>query len=150
MKREFPERPIVGVGVVVWRGDEVLLIQRGKAPRQGQWSLPGGAQETGETVIDAGRREVLEETGVTIGPLRLVDVVDSIQPTEDGRVRYHFTLIDFTAEWQVGDARPGVDEMATAWVRLADLAAYGLWAETVRIVLKAAEIRANGGKNAQM
>ena len=74
MQREFPDRPIVGVGVVVWRGDRVLLIQRGKAPRQGQWSLPGGAQELGETVVEAAVREVLEETGLAIAEPKPIPV----------------------------------------------------------------------------
>jgi 8-oxo-dGTP diphosphatase len=149
MQREFPSRPIVGAGVVVWRGDKVLLIQR-KAPRQGQWALPGGTQELGETVVDAARREVLEETGIGIGALRLVDVVDLIERAADGRVRYHFALIDFTAEWRAGEARPGPDEMAVAWASLGELGAYGVSSETVRIVLKAAEIRASGGESGQV
>jgi ADP-ribose pyrophosphatase YjhB (NUDIX family) len=145
MQREFPERPIVGVGVVIWRDDRVLLIQRGKAPRQGQWSLPGGAQELGETVAEAARREVLEETGLQITEPQLVAVVDSLQPDDDGRVRYHYTLVDFTAEWRSGKAVAGGDAAAVAWVDAAALDAYALWDETIRIIEKAAEIRVSSG-----
>jgi 8-oxo-dGTP diphosphatase len=140
MQREFPDRPIVGVGVVVWRDGRVLLIQRGKAPRQGAWSLPGGAQELGETVIEAAKREVREETGLEIGEPQFVAVVDSIQRSDDGRIQYHYTLVDFTAEWRSGKAVAGGDAAALTWVDPADLGAYALWEETVKIIEKAAEI----------
>ena len=107
MSREYPDRPFVGVGVVVWRGDNVLLIQRGKPPRIGAWSLPGGAQELGETVRETAVREVREETGVEIDVTHLIDVVDTITRDKDGRVRLQYTLVDFAAEWRLGtDHRP--------------------------------------------
>ena len=142
MQREFPSRPFVGVGVVVWQGDKVLLIQRGKMPKAGQWSLPGGAQELGETLAETAAREVLEETHVEIGTPHLVEVVDSIQRDDDGRVRYHYTLIDFTAEWRAGDAMAGGDAAAAIWVTPAELGRFELWSETIRVIEKAAEIRA--------
>ena len=141
MRREFPQRPIVGVGVVVWHDDRVLLIKRGKAPRQGQWSLPGGMQELGETVVEAARREVLEETGLQIAEPHFVAVVDSLQRSDDGRVRYHYTLVDFTAEYLSGEAIAGSDAAAVAWVDPTALGAYALWEETIKIIEKAAEIR---------
>lgn len=134
LRREFPARPIVGIGVVVWRGGEVLLIRRGKPPRVGQWSLPGGAQELGETVAEGAAREVFEETGVRIGTPKLVEVVDSLERSEDGRIRYHYTLVDLTAEWLSGEARPGGDAAAVAWVESAALVDYKLWSETRRII----------------
>ncbi len=134
MVRDYPDRPIVGIGVVVLKGDDVLLIRRGKAPRAGQWSLPGGAQKLGETVFEAARREVLEECGVTIAAATLLDVVDSIDRDDDGRVRFHYTLIDFGADWRGGDPVAGSDAAAAQWVSLAALDDLKLWAETVRIV----------------
>lgn len=135
MRRDFPERPIVGVGVVVWRGDRVLLIRRGKPPRAGQWSLPGGAQELGETVAETARREVLEETGLALACLDLLTVVDLIEPApEPGRFHYHYTLIDFAAEAAPGDPVAAGDAAAVAWFELADLADLGLWQETLRII----------------
>jgi len=139
--REYPSRPIVGVGVVVWRDDEVLLIERGKPPLQGTWSIPGGAQEVGETVAEAGRREVLEETGVEVEITGLVDVVDSIRHDDEGRIRSHYTLIDLTGEWIGGELRPGDDASDCRWVRLDELPAYELWSETLRIIRRAAELR---------
>lgn len=140
--RLYPRRPIVGVGVVVWRGDEVLLIRRGRPPRQGDWSIPGGAQELGETVEAAGRREVLEETGVEIEVTGLVAVVDSIRPDEAGRIRSHYTLIDLAGEWRGGALRPGDDAADCRWVPLDALDEYGLWSETLRIIRLAAAQRA--------
>lgn len=141
MNRRYPERPFVGVGIVVWRGDEVLLVQRGKPPRLGQWSLPGGMQETGETVNEAARREVMEEANVEIEIIGLVDVVDSIR--RDGRndVEFHYTLVDLAAEWRGGEARPGSDAAAVRWVTLEELGGLGLWSETVRIIRQAAALR---------
>ncbi len=137
MPRTYPDRPFVGVGVVVWRDDEVLLIRRAKPPRQGEWSLPGGAQKLGETVFDAARREVLEETGLTIDVLGLVDVVDSIQRDDTERVRYHYTLVDVFAAWRAGEATADDDAAEAAWVGLDALPP--LWSETERIIRLARE-----------
>ena len=87
---EYPERPISGVGVAVFRNEEVLLVKRKKAPYKGQWSLPGGKQRLGETVTQAARRELMEETGVEVNELTLVDVVDIIVPDEEGGILYHY------------------------------------------------------------
>lgn len=139
--RLYPERPVAAVGAVVWRGERVLLIRRGKSPRAGQWSLPGGGQELGETAAEAARREVREETGLEISEPRLVDVVDSIERDASGRVRYHYTLIDFTAEWQTGELAAGSDAQDARWVDPADLGTYRLWPETLRIIEAAAKLR---------
>jgi 8-oxo-dGTP diphosphatase len=139
--RLYPDRPFVGVGVVVWRGDEFLLIQRGKEPRRGEWSLPGGMQETGETVFEAGAREILEETNLQISNLALVDVVDSVNRDADGRVRTHYTLVDLVGAWADGEAVAGSDADGVGWFRLGDLTDLGLWSETNRIIRKSDEIR---------
>ncbi len=133
-ERVYPTRPYVGVGAVVLKDDCVLLVRRGKAPRAGEWSLPGGAQHLGETIEDALRREIAEETGVTVGNPRLVDVVDSITHDGDGKVAFHYTLVDLAATWESGEARPGDDVDAVAWVPLDGLGPYKLWGETVRII----------------
>lgn len=141
MSREYPDRPFVGVGVVVWRGPELLLIQRGKAPRYGSWSLPGGRQKLGETVREAAQREVKEETNLDVEITDLIDVVDSLTRDDDGRVRFHYTLVDFTAEWRAGEAVAGSDAAGVRWVDPSDLDPYELWDETRRIIALSAEGR---------
>ena len=138
--REYPERPLVGVGIVVWHGERVLLIRRGKPPRAGQWSLPGGALELGETVAAAARREVLEETGLAVEVGEVLAVVDLIE--RDGeRVRYHYTLIDFSAEAERAELRPGGDAADARWFGLDEIQPLGLWSETLRIIALARERR---------
>ena len=140
-ERLYPARPFVGVGAVVFKDRQVLLVRRGRAPRKGLWSLPGGLQEIGETVFAAARREVLEETGLTVEVMELVDVVDSITRDAEDRARYHYTLVDVRAEWRAGEAVAGDDAEAVAWAPLDDLARYDLWAETERVIRLAAAQR---------
>jgi 8-oxo-dGTP diphosphatase len=134
MPRSYPDRPFIGVGAVVLKGDHVLLIRRGKPPRLGAWSIPGGAQEVGETVFETARREVLEETGITIGPPRLIDVLNSIQRDDEGRVQFHYTLIDVVAPWQAGEPTAGSDAMHAEWMLIAEALALDMWAETRRVI----------------
>lgn len=134
MSREYPDRPMVGVGVVVWRGAEFLLIQRGKAPRAGSWSLPGGMQELGETVRETAAREIREETGVEIEVKELIDVFDTITRDDAGRVRLQYTLVDFTAEWRGGEPVAGSDAAGVTWAHPDDIDKYNLWTETVRAI----------------
>ena len=133
-KREYPARPIVGIGVVVLRRGTVLLVRRGQPPNAGSWSLPGGAQELGETAEAAARRELAEETGLAVGTLRLAAHVDSIHADADGRVRYHYTILDFAGLWQGGEARAGSDVTEVAWAGIADLERFALWPEAVRVI----------------
>lgn len=139
--RAYPERPMVGVGVVVLKQDSVLLIRRGKAPRRGEWSIPGGLQEIGETVFAAGAREVMEETNVAIGAPALIDIVDAIRPDKAGRVQYHYTLIDLVAEWASGEPQAGSDAMHAEWISFPRFEAMDVWGETKRIVAQAREIK---------
>lgn len=132
--RRYPRRPLVGVGVVVWRQQQFLLVRRGKAPNQGQWSLPGGGQHLGETVIEAARREILEETGLQVEVTGLVDVVDAIRRDERGEVEFHYTLVDLVAESASGEAVAADDAEAVAWFNLDELSDLGLWSETERII----------------
>ena len=138
--RLYPDRPIVGVGVVVFRGDEVLLIKRGKPPVSDRWSIPGGAQEIGETVREAALREVAEETGIEIEIVGLIDVVDGITRDAEGRAKYHYTLVDFAARWVSGEARAASDAAAARWVDRDAVPGLELWDETRRIVARAAEM----------
>jgi ADP-ribose pyrophosphatase YjhB (NUDIX family) len=137
MTREYPPRPIVGIGVVVLRPGAVLLARRGRPPNAGAWSLPGGAQELGETAEAAARRELAEETGLAVGALLLAGNVDSIHRDSDGRVRYHYTIIDFCARWEGGDARAGGDVDELAWSGFDEFDRYELWTEARRVIGRA-------------
>jgi 8-oxo-dGTP diphosphatase len=132
--REYPARPIVGIGVVVIKGDTVLLVRRGKPPNIGAWTLPGGAQELGETTEDAARRELLEETGIEVGKLHFAATVDNIRHDEAGRVRFHYTIIDFAARWVSGEPVADTDVTEAAWAPLDGLDEFGLWSEAHRVI----------------
>jgi ADP-ribose pyrophosphatase YjhB (NUDIX family) len=134
MSREYPRRPIVGIGVAVLRPGGVLLVRRGTPPAVGSWSLPGGGQELGETTEQAARRELEEETGLAVGPLHLAAVVDSIVPDASGQLRFHYTIIDYAALWQGDSARPGGDITACVWAGFDDLARFRLWHEAHRVI----------------
>ena len=132
--REYPEAPRVGIGVVLKRGAEVLLVRRGRAPALGAWSLPGGAQELGETAEDAARRELFEETGLRVAALRLVGNVDSIHRDKAGRVQFHYTILDFVGDYLGGEAVAGDDVSAVAWAAAEEFDRYDLWEEARRII----------------
>ncbi len=132
--REYPDRPWVGIGVVAFSGERVLLVRRGKPPRLGQWSLPGGAQHLGERAEAAARRELAEETGIEVGPLELAAVVDAVVRDEDGRVRFHYTIVDYCARHAAGEARPGDDVSALAWALPEELPRYDLTPEVLRVI----------------
>jgi len=117
--------------VVCLRGDRVLLIRRGKPPREGQWSIPGGRIESGETAAAAALRELEEETGVKAELLGLVDVVDYLSPER------HYVLIDYAARWVSGEPVAGDDAAEARFTPIDSVSALGLWEETVRIILQA-------------
>lgn len=107
----------------------------------GDWSLPGGMQELGETVFEAALREVHEETAITIQNIALVDVVDAITPDEGGRIQFHYTLIDVVADWRAGEAQGGTDAMHAEFMPFDKVAALDLWSETHRIIVLARKMR---------
>lgn len=137
-------RPVAAAGVVCLRGDEVLLIRRGRAPRLGEWSLPGGRIEPGERAVDAALRELREETGVEAGIIGLVDVVDGLYP-EIGR---HYVLIDYAARWLSGEPVAGDDAAEAAFHPLAEVDQLVGWDETVRVIRLAAAMAADSAGSA--
>lgn len=142
--REYPDRPWVGVGVVVWQGERVLLIRRGRAPRLGQWGLPGGAQSAGETLFEAAAREVLEETGLEVVPQAVVTALDSISRDDAGNVQFHYTLVEVVAECGPGEPVAADDAMDARWVPADWVGDLVEWDETVRVIEMSREFRASG------
>ena len=134
MSRHYPERPIVGVGAVVIKENNVLLIRRGKPPQAGEWSLPGGAQELGETALAATMREISEETGVTAAPIGLIDIVDLIKRDGSNEIEHHYTLIDFAFQWTQGEPMAGDDAVEARFFTYSELTGLNLWSETLRII----------------
>ena len=139
--REYPTRPFVGVGVVVLKDSSVLMIRRGKPPKVGEWSLPGGSQNVGETVRQTAAREVLEETGVTIGEPYFLEVIDAIIPDAEGSIRFHYTLVDFFAEWASGEPAADDDAEHAEWIPLARLDELEMWEKTREMIRKAERFR---------
>jgi 8-oxo-dGTP diphosphatase len=135
--REYPDRPVVGVGGVVIRSGRALLIRRGAPPLEGQWSIPGGTLELGETITEGVRRELREETGLDVRVLDLIEVFDRIFPDGEGRPQYHFVILDYLCESAAGAARAGSDVTDVAWVGEEELARFDLTAAATRILRKA-------------
>jgi 8-oxo-dGTP diphosphatase len=142
--REYPERPIVGVGGVVIEDGMTLLIRRGTEPLRGKWSIPGGTLELGETLVEGVAREILEETGLTVRVLDLIEIFERINPPEEerppgkeGRPRFHFVIADYLCERISGEARAGSDVTDVAFAREEELAAFQLTETATRIVRKA-------------
>ena len=142
--RTYPERPIVGVGAIVLDGDRVLLVKRAHEPLKGEWSVPGGAVGVGETLEEAIRREVREETclDIEVGPI--VDVLDRIRYDPDGRVKFHYVLVDFVCRPVSGTLQCASDAEEAMWAECADLGRYGVADATISIIDKAIARRATG------
>lgn len=138
--RIYPDRPVAAVGAVVLDGDRVLLVKRGHAPLEGEWSLPGGAVHVGETLEHAIAREILEETclEVEVGPV--VDVLNRISHDAEGRVEYHYVLIDYLCRPTGGTLRRASDAVAAEWAGLDDLDRYGVAGLARAVIRKAASL----------
>jgi 8-oxo-dGTP diphosphatase len=132
--RHYPARPIVGVGVVIWRDNKVLLIKRGHAPRKGEWGLPGGVQHVGETIMHAAVREAREETGLDITPLSIVTALDAMTIDSKGKIEYHYTIIEVVAESAEGKAEAHDDATDVRWARLEEIDSLCAWPEVARVV----------------
>jgi 8-oxo-dGTP diphosphatase len=128
---------MVGVGGVVIADDRVLLIRRGSAPLKGEWSIPGGILEIGETIVHGVQREMLEETAIEVKVLDLIEVFERISVEEDGRAKYHFVILDYLCELVHGEARAGSDVTHVAWAEEAEIVKYSLTPIATRVIQKA-------------
>jgi 8-oxo-dGTP diphosphatase len=132
-RREYPDRPVVGVGAVVIRDGKILLVKRGVAPSKGLWAIPGGSLELGETLQQAAEREILEETGVMIRAREPIYAFDFFE-REDGRIRFHFVIVDVAADYISGDAKGADDALDARWLAPADLDHLPVSQNTIRLL----------------
>jgi 8-oxo-dGTP diphosphatase len=138
--RTYPDRPIVAVGAVILDRDRVLLVQRGQEPLKGEWSLPGGAVEVGETLHAALAREVREETALDIDVGDVVEVLDGIRRDAAGRIEYHYIIIDYACRVRSGtstNAARGTDADDVRWVAIDELEAYHVTSRATAVIRKA-------------
>jgi 8-oxo-dGTP diphosphatase len=139
-RREFPDRPLVGVGGIVISDGRVLLIRRGSPPLQDQWSIPGGLLQVGETLREGVRRELFEETAIEVRVLELVEVFERIGLDGSGKARHHFVVLDYLCEALRGEACAGSDAADVAWARPEELGRYSLAETTTQVILRAFEM----------
>ena len=132
-RREYPERPVVGVGGVVIHDGRALLVRRGSEPLKGQWSIPGGTLELGETIAEGVVRELKEETGLDVRVVELIEVFERIFPGSE-RPQYHFVILDYLCEPLAGEPRPGSDVTDVAYAREDELDRYHLTPTATRVI----------------
>jgi 8-oxo-dGTP diphosphatase len=139
MQREFPETPLVGVGAIIIDNARVLLVKRAHPPLQAQWSIPGGVLEVGELVRQAAIREAREETGLIVEPADLLGVYDRVLRYADGRVQYHYVLVDFLCRRAGGELRAASDAAEVRWFTPEELPALNLADDTQDVIRKGFE-----------
>jgi 8-oxo-dGTP diphosphatase len=142
MKREYPDRPFIGVGAIIVENGRVLLVKRGHAPLAGEWSIPGGVLEVGETLREAAVREVLEETSLVVEPTILLGVYDRILRDTDERTLYHYVLIDFSCRRLSGEAKAAGDAAEVRWFRREEIPGLQLAKDTAEVINLGFEKRA--------
>jgi 8-oxo-dGTP diphosphatase len=134
MRREYPDRPLVGVGALIVEAGRVVLIKRGHEPLKGKWSIPGGLLELGETVRQAVEREALEETGLTVRATELLGVFDRIVEDDAKRTCYHYVLIDFLCKKMAGELRPSGDADDARWFTAKEIGELSLPDDTAGVI----------------
>ena len=135
--RRFPSRPVPGVGALIIEDDRIVLIERGREPLKGYWSLPGGAVETGELLVDAVRREVHEETGLEVEVVHLLEIFERITPGEGGQIEYHFILMDYICRPTGGTLQASDDASRAEWFTEDEIAGLKITEGTPRFITNA-------------
>jgi len=134
MKREYPDQPLVGVGAIIIEENRVVLVKRGHPPLAGEWSIPGGVLEVGETLREAAVREALEETGLTVEPGNLLGVFDRVLRDDAGRTQYHYVLIDFLCRRIAGEPHGAGDAAEASWFTREEAAQLPLAKDTAEVI----------------
>ncbi|HEX9110760.1 MAG TPA: NUDIX hydrolase [Terriglobales bacterium] len=143
MSREYPDNPLVGVGAVIVQDNRVLLVRRGQPPLLGEWSLPGGVLECGESLRKATVREAQEETGLVVETVDMLGVYERVIRSDDGRVRYHYVLIDFLCGPVGGDLKAGSDAAEARWFKATELPGLKLPADTLEVIQRGLQVPTN-------
>jgi ADP-ribose pyrophosphatase YjhB (NUDIX family) len=138
-QRRYPERPIPAVGAIVVKDGRVLLARRGKEPSYGLWSVPGGAVHLGERLEDATRRELREECGVEIELTPVIEVIERMVRDPDGRVQYHYVIVDYLARWVSGEPAPSPEALEVRWVAPAEFPALEMTRGSAEVILRLLE-----------
>ena len=132
--KEYPDQPRVAVGAIVFKDKQVLLVRRGKPPARDLWAIPGGSVEIGETLRRAAEREIFEETGITIQALEPVFTFDYIERDEFGCARFHYVIVDLTADYVRGEPRAGDDAADARWVSSQEMATLKISSKTRQLL----------------
>ncbi|HWZ32726.1 MAG TPA: NUDIX hydrolase [Bryobacteraceae bacterium] len=143
ISRRYPKHPLLGVGALIFRRDSILLVERGRQPLKGYWSLPGGLVETGERLEAAVQREILEETGLRATPVSIFEIFERIMRDDSGQPEYHYVLIDYICKVAGGELRAGDDVSRVEWVRRRSLRERQLTEGTLAVIEKAFHARRN-------
>ncbi len=133
-RRLYPDKPMVGVGILIKKGDEYLLIKRTAEPDAGLWSIPGGLVEIGERAVDAAVREAEEETGLEVEVEKVLGVVDKIIRDEDSEIKYHFVILDYLASPKGGSLAASSDALDARWVKAEEFPSYELSLTLVQLL----------------
>jgi 8-oxo-dGTP diphosphatase len=135
MDREYPDRPLIGVGAIIVDSNRVAVVRRAHEPLKGEWSIPGGVLELGETLRDGVAREALEETGLVIASGEVLEVFDRIARDAEGRIQFHYVLVDFLCRRVSGELRAGGDASEARWIAAAELNRFSI-ADSAQAVLR--------------
>ena len=141
LNREYPDRPFIGVGAIIVENSRVVLVKRGHPPLAGEWSIPGGVLEVGETVREGAVREALEETGLTVAPGELLGVFDRVVRDDEKRIRYHYVLIDFRCTRISGDLKAAGDAADARWFKWEEVQRLPMAEDTAEVIRNALRIR---------